>query len=130
MIVNRLWKKHGFTLPNWVAIPLTFFFVNIFWVFFRADSLSDAMLIVQSMFNNFDLNLTQDFTSNLPSILPNSVNMIILFAAFVLGVVGKTAYQQMESEEYYCWKSAVTIVAFAVGCLFISRVVTFLYFNF
>ena len=130
MMVNRLWKKHGVTLPNWVAIPLTFFFVNIFWVFFRADSLSDAMLIVQSMFNNFNLNLTQDFTSNLPSILPNSVNMMILFASFVLGVVGKTAYWQMESEGHYRWKSVATIVAFVVGCLFISRVVTFLYFNF
>lgn len=31
MIVNRLWKKHGVTLPNQVAIPLTFFFVNIYW---------------------------------------------------------------------------------------------------
>ena len=88
------------------------------------------MLIVSSMFNNLDLSLTQNFTSNLPSILPNSVNMMILFAAFVLGVVGKTAYQQMESKGHYGWKSAVTIVAFAVGCLFISRVVTFLYFNF
>ena len=88
------------------------------------------MLIVQSMFNNIHLSLTQDFTSNLPSILPNTVNMMILFASFVLGVVGKTAYQQMESEGHYRWKSAVTIVAFVVGCLFISRVVTFLYFNF
>lgn len=130
MMVNRLWKKHGVPLPNWMAIPLTFFFVNIFWVFFRAESLSDAMLIVQSMFNNFNLNLTQDFTSNLSSILPNSVNMMILFASFVLGVVGKTAYLQMETKGHYRWKSVVTIVAFVVGCLFISRVVTFLYFNF
>lgn len=130
MMVNRLWKKHGVTLPNWVAIPLTFFFVNIFWVFFRAESLNDAILIVQSMFNNFNLNLTQDFTSNLPSILPNSVNMMILFASFVLGVVGKTAYLQMETKGHYRWKSVATIVAFVVGCLFISRVVTFLYFNF
>ena len=130
MMVNRLWKKHGVTLPNWVAIPLTFFFVNIYWVFFRAESLSDAMLIVQSMFNNFNLNLTQDFTSNLPSILPNSVNLMILFASFVLGVVGKTAYQQMEIKGHYRWKSVATIVAFVMGCLFISRVVTFLYFNF
>ncbi len=130
MIVNRLWKKYGFTLPNWVAIPLTFFFVNIYWVFFRAESLSEALLIVSSMFDNLNLSLTQDFRSNLPSILPNNVNMMILFASFVLGVVGKTAYQQMESEEHYRWKSAVTILAFVVGCLFISRVVTFLYFNF
>lgn len=130
MIVNRLWKKYGVTLPNWIAIPLTFIFVNIFWVFFRADSLSDAMLIVSSMFNNMNLSLSQDFTSNLPSILPNKVNMMILFSSFVLGTVGKTAYQWMETKGHYRLKSAVTIVTFVVGCLFISRVVTFLYFNF
>ena len=130
MIVNRLWKKYGVTLPNWIAIPLTFFFVNIFWVFFRADSLSDAMLIVKSMFDNTNLILTQDFTSNLASILPNKVNMMILFASFVIGVSGKTAYQWMETKGHYRWKSMVTVVAFVVGCLYISRVVTFLYFNF
>ena len=130
MIVNRLWKKYGVTLPNWMAIPLTFFFVNIFWVFFRADSLSDAMLIVSSMFNNLNLSLSQDFTSNLPSILPNKVNMMILFASFILGFFGKTAFQWMETKGLYRWKSAVTIATFVVGCLFISRVVTFLYFNF
>lgn len=130
MIVNRLWKKYGVTLPNWFAIPLTFFFVNIFWVFFRADSLSDAMLIVSSMFNNINLSLTMDFRSNLASLLPNSINMMILFISFIFGVVGKTAYQWMETKNFYRWKSAVTIVSFVVGCLFISRVATFLYFNF
>lgn len=130
MIVNRLWKKYGVTLPNWIAIPLTFFFVNIFWVFFRADSLSDAMQIVAAMFNNMNLSLSQDFTSNLPSILPNKVNMMILFASFILGFFGKTAFQWMETKGLYRWKSAVTIATFVVGCLFISRVVTFLYFNF
>jgi D-alanyl-lipoteichoic acid acyltransferase DltB (MBOAT superfamily) len=130
MIVNRLWKKHGVTLPNWVAIPLTFFFVNIYWVFFRAESLSDAMLIVQSMFNNFDLSLSSYYEANLTSILPVRTNLGILLISFILGGIGKTAYQQMETKGHYYWKSVATIVAFVVGCLFISRVVTFLYFNF
>ena len=56
--------------------------------------------------------------------------MMFLFASFVLGVFGKTAYQWMESKGLYRWKAVVTVVAFVVGCIFISRVVTFLYFNF
>ena len=130
MIVNRLWKKYGVTLPNWIAIPLTFFFVNIFWVFFRADSLSNAMQIVAAMFNNWDLTLTRSYTDNLSTIMPYSMNRMILFLSFVLGVFGKTAYQWMETKGHYRWKSAATIVTFVIGCLFISRVVTFLYFNF
>ena len=130
MIVNRLWKKYGVTLPNWIAIPLTFIFVNIFWIFFRADSLSDAMQIVAAMFNNWDLTLTRSYTDNLSTIMPYSMNRMILFLSFVFGVFGKTAYQWMETKGHYRWKSAATIVTFVIGCLFISRVVTFLYFNF
>lgn len=130
MIVNRLWKKYGFTLPNWVAIPLTFFFVNIFWVFFRANSLSDALLIVQSMFNNMNLGITKNFSVNLGSILPNKVNVMILFSSFVLGVFGKTAYDWMQTKGLCWWKSILTVVAFVASSLFISRIVTFLYFNF
>lgn len=129
-IINRIWKHKAFRLPNWFTIPLTFFFVNIFWVFFRADSLADAWQIVSSMFNNLDLTLKEDFTSNLPSILPNRYNMLILFSAFILGVFGKTAYQWMETDRYYCIKMLATIVTFILGCLFVSRIVTFLYFNF
>lgn len=130
MIVNRLWKKYGISLPKWFAIALTFFFVNIYWVFFRANSINDAIHIVSSMFNNINLYLTQDFTSNLPSILPNKINMSILLIAFIIGFFGKTAYQYMEIKKYWYLKSVMTIITFVAGCLFISRVVTFLYFNF
>ena len=130
MIVNRLWKKYGISLPKWFAIALTFFFVNIYWVFFRANSINEAIHIVSSMFNNINLYLTQDFTSNLPSILPNKINMSILLIAFIIGFFGKTAYQYMEIKKYWYLKSVMTIITFVAGCLFISRVVTFLYFNF
>lgn len=129
-IINRIWKHKAFRLPNCLTIPLTFFFVNIFWVFFRADSLADAWQIVSSMFNNLDLTLKEDFTSNLSSILPNRYNMLILFSAFILGVFGKTAYQWMETDRYYYIKMLATIATFILGCLFVSRIVTFLYFNF
>lgn len=129
-IVNRIWKHNAFQLPNWFTIPLTFFFVNIFWVFFRADSIADAMLIVSSMFNNFELTLTDDFRHNLSSIIPNKYNMLILFSAFILGVFGKTAYGWIGTDRYYHVKSVAIIAAFIIGCLFISRIVTFLYFNF
>lgn len=129
-IINRIWKHKAVRLPNCLTIPLTFFFVNIFWVFFRADSLADAWQIVSSMFNNLDLTLKEDFTSNLPSILPNRYNMLILFSAFILGVFGKTAYQWMETDRYYYIKMLATIATFILGCLFVSRIVTFLYFNF
>ena len=129
-VVNRLWKHKGFPLPNILSIPFTFFFVNIFWVFFRAESLSRAWNIVQSMFNNLEFVLTDNLRTNLASILPNRYNMLILFTGIVLAFIGKTAYQQVQTTNHYYVKSVLTILIFTISCLFISRVVTFLYFNF
>ena len=130
-VINRIWKKHGpFKIPNLVSIALTFFFVNIFWVFFRAESLDKAWTIIFSMFNNLSFSLTEDFRSNLASILPNKYNMMILFVAMIISVFGPTAYDIMNKTGHAKVKAAVTVVSFVVGVLFISRVVTFLYFNF
>lgn len=129
-LINRLWKSHCRPIPNIISIPLTFFFVNIFWVFFRAESVERAWFIIYSMFNNLDLSLTQDYRNQLLSILPNKVNIIILFASFILGVLGPTSYKFMQSEGKTRIKQIVSIIVFIVSLFFISRVVTFLYFNF
>lgn len=130
VILNRLWKKAGHPLPNWISIPLTLFFINIFWVFFRADSLTDAMLIVTSMFDNTNLSLTMNYKTQLATMIDPKLVMIILLVSFPLAFLGKTAYQWMEQKDLYRWKSAATIILFVIECLFISRVVSFLYFNF
>jgi D-alanyl-lipoteichoic acid acyltransferase DltB (MBOAT superfamily) len=51
LIIYRLWSKNGsFSMPNIVAIPLTFIFVNITWVFFRAPSWGTASTLLERMF--------------------------------------------------------------------------------
>lgn len=130
MVVHRIWSHRGYELPNWVATCVTFFFVNIFWVIFRADSLSQAGCVIRAMFDNTQLALTETVTSHLPSILPNSVNMIILFTAIFIGVVGPTAYKLTFENKSYRFKQVIAVACFVTGVLFVSRVVTFLYFNF
>ena len=49
--INRLWSKFGYRLPKYLAWFLTFNFVNIAWVFFRATSVKQAMEVLNSMFN-------------------------------------------------------------------------------
>lgn len=129
-LINRLWKNHCRPIPNIISIPLTFFFVNIFWVFFRAESVERALLVISSMFNNLNFTLTPDYKHQLVSILPYTINMIILFISFILAVFGPTAYQFMQSDGKIRIKQIISIIVFIVSLFFISRVVTFLYFNF
>jgi len=47
--VHRTWKNGGHRLPTVPAWIVTFLFVNIAWVFFRAASVSDAVAVLRSM---------------------------------------------------------------------------------
>lgn len=130
VMIHRIWKKKGHSMPSWLGMFITFFFINILWVLFRADNMHEAWVIISSMFDNHQFYLSQAYTSHLPSILPNTVNMMILFFAMLAGVIGPTAYQLINDYGWHRAKQAVTVICFVGGVLFISRVVTFLYFNF
>ena len=49
MVVHRLWQKSGLILPKLLAWFLTFQFVNVAWIFFRADSFATAINILKGM---------------------------------------------------------------------------------
>jgi D-alanyl-lipoteichoic acid acyltransferase DltB (MBOAT superfamily) len=49
LVIHRFWKKLGFTLPAFLAWFITFNFINIAWVFFRAKEWSDAMKVLSGM---------------------------------------------------------------------------------
>lgn len=49
--INRLWSRKQFKLPPFLAWFITFNFVNIAWVFFRATSVNQALEVLGSMFN-------------------------------------------------------------------------------
>lgn len=51
LIVHRAWGRFGVPLPSALAWLLTFGFVNLTWVFFRAESMADALQILRGMFD-------------------------------------------------------------------------------
>jgi D-alanyl-lipoteichoic acid acyltransferase DltB (MBOAT superfamily) len=58
VMVQRLWSKVGVKLWTWLAWLITFNFVNIAWVFFRAKEWESAIKVLSGMFSlkNLDLN--------------------------------------------------------------------------
>ena len=58
LMVQVFWSKLGFKLWTWVAWLITFNFVNITWVFFRAKEWNDALKVLGGMFSlDFPVNL-------------------------------------------------------------------------
>lgn len=48
--VHRIWKWLGFSMHRYVAWFITFNFVNVTWVFFRAETWDDAIKVLKGMF--------------------------------------------------------------------------------
>lgn len=49
LMAHRLWNRMGLRMPAFPAWLLTFMFANVAWVFFRAESVSGAMAILEGM---------------------------------------------------------------------------------
>ena len=49
LAAHRLWKGWGRTLPPALAWLVTFAFVNVAWVFFRAKTMDDALRVLHGM---------------------------------------------------------------------------------
>lgn len=49
MVLHRLWSRFGFRLPVVVSWLLTFNFVNLTWIFFRARDMDSALGVIRGM---------------------------------------------------------------------------------
>jgi len=50
LVIHRLWQSLGFKLNRILAWFITFNFINIAWVFFRAKEFDDALKVLHGMF--------------------------------------------------------------------------------
>ena len=50
LVIHRIWKKLGMTMPTLLAWFITFNFINIAWVFFRALNFDAAIKVLKGMF--------------------------------------------------------------------------------
>lgn len=49
LVIHRAWSGFGLRMPTAIAWLLTFNFINLTWIFFRADSLEAALRILRGM---------------------------------------------------------------------------------
>lgn len=149
LIINHLWRamqktqgrdKSGSTiLGTTMARCLTIFAVVVGWVFFRAEDLNSAKLIINGMFgiNGFKLGILLDSVwkgyiwiivlSCIVLLLPNSLQLLSRF--------NPALSDNIESPFRFYWKPnfvwGITIaVMFSLAILSFSQVMEFIYFQF
>ena len=147
LVVHRLWMKTGFHLNKILAWILTFNFINIAWVFFRAKSWEDSLSIIKGMAGFNGILVSHNLESNpfwqkLTVIgikfgewranLPNSENIVYFLCIALIPFVLLTKNSNHLLEKFSpSWKNALAIsVLMACGLLLLNQSTTFLYFKF
>jgi len=144
LIVQKFWSKLGFKLWTWLAWLITFNFVNITWVFFRAKEWDDAVKILGSMFSLSNISLPGFLEKNFLFLSQYGVNFnrwlgqtpegrltfIWIIAGFALIIFSKNSIQKLHTFQPGIINIAFTSFILAIGLLSITKKSEFLYFNF
>lgn len=143
VITRRFKEQFGKLHPvlNWL---ITFLFINVTWVIFRADTIQDAVHLIKRIvlfdFGEVSTGLINSF--NLPELvfLDKMVHILkfcslffligFTVIAFLLLFKSENSYEKMKSFKPTFFRMVVTAFLLAWCIVSFSGVSTFLYFNF
>ncbi|MEZ4693102.1 MAG: MBOAT family O-acyltransferase, partial [Aliarcobacter sp.] len=140
LIIHRAWTNLGFRMNTILAWFITFNFVNIAWVFFRAKEWEDAIKVLSSMFSLDNVVLPNlDFLNNfkimLRDVFINITNepekpLVWIILGFVLILFFNNSMEKMVNFKVDKKIAIFTIISFVIAVLSLNKVSEFLYFNF
>jgi alginate O-acetyltransferase complex protein AlgI len=143
LIVNRLWRYTHVRVPKFLCWFLTFQFVNMAWVFFRAKSFDDALKVLKGMAGMTGIVLPEglSFLSGLKRhgiafgdvfvAIPGDDRLLYsLLVSFILAVFFRNSNEMLE-RFVPNWKTAFALAVVSVyAILNLQKVSEFIYFNF
>jgi hypothetical protein len=145
LIIHRLWSNLGFKLYTWIAWFITFNFVNVAWVFFRAKEWEDAIKVLKGMvgFSGIALPgflksklffLSQyevSFGGWLSNISGNFETIIYLMIIFISVLFFKNSIENKNNFYMNSFKFTIFSIILIILSLFSQNTYSeFLYFNF
>ncbi|MBX2895928.1 MAG: MBOAT family protein [Cyclobacteriaceae bacterium] len=122
--LHRFFSKFRFQLPKFISILITFLFVNVTWVFFRADGWQTATNLLSAMAGlNF---------SNTSFVLINDFYSLPVWIAAVILLFGRNTNQIASGFNFsinYGWRLMILII---LNLLYLNSTISqeFLYFDF
>lgn len=144
IVIHRAWKSFGLSMNKYLALFITFNFINITWIFFRAKDLDSAFKVLGGMGGHYGIVLPS-FLSNkfaflgqfgvsfgrfLLTIKGDMLTFTVIISAFVIILLFNnsiTLSKQLKPTLYFQMWTSITL---AFGLLSLTKVSEFLYFNF
>lgn len=143
MIAHAVWVRMGMVMNRFVAWFVTFNFINLSWVFFRANDFDSAKKVLGAMFAG-DLVLDYHFREKLGFLQNENIsygpwlqdihaeNKVILYLAVALVVVTLWNNSNVLAQKvrYSRWQAVAASFLFLSAVVNMNTVSEFLYFNF
>jgi alginate O-acetyltransferase complex protein AlgI len=134
LAINQYWKKSKIMkLPHWLSWLVTFFIIDLGFVFFRAPNLSAALLLLTRMFNPHDLLGTSNVFDMYGGVTSNVIIYAIpQIAGLAAAFIGKSS-DQLAHEFKPSWRTyAVASACMLIAMLYLNSNVAqpFVYFGF
>jgi alginate O-acetyltransferase complex protein AlgI len=124
LVFHRQFEKLSWKMPDWLGIVITFAFVNIAWVFFRAVSWHDAMNVLKAMIGMG--NPVSEFT------LISEYQFIPIWIVAAVLLFTKNTNELtvlFRPDRKYMWRMVLLVV---INLIFLNSILNqeFLYFDF
>ena len=147
LVIHRFWEHLGFKLWKWFAWFITFNFINIAWVFFRAQEWDDAIRVLRGMAGLTQRGMSEQFATLLSYINPLSdhtfhfinfhafisiATLEMLLLGFYIVLFTKNSMEILATFKYKLYQAIfIVLTIWSVHFLSITGVQSqFLYFNF
>lgn len=146
LVLHRVWSQYNFHIPRVLAWFLTFNFINITWIFFRAKEWEDAVKVLSSMFNLDNVVLPNPLATKLAFLQDYGISfggwianidgdggkylIPLCIFAFIIILLFKNSMQKMKSFTPNKKVAVFTAFLLSFGIISLTKVSEFLYFNF
>lgn len=137
--IQRLWSDRNIRLHSLIAWIITFNFVNITWIFFRARKWEDAMKVLRGMISWETISLPElprlgnpllTTMTGLKNINGNLLMILFISVSFIIVLALKNTNHYMESFTPKWFYLFGTMLMFLIAIYFLNTPTEFLYFNF
>lgn len=144
IVAHRAWQQMGQKMNSLLAWFITFNFINITWIFFRAKDWEDAKNVLFGMIGlngvMFPEKYAKYFTSVSDSMLQfgnvyehingNDKTTLYILLGFIITLIFKNSMQKLHCFEPTRFNLFYTLMVFLASVSMMSQVSEFLYFNF
>ena len=141
ILIHRVWKNSERKMNKLLGWFITINLVNIFWVFFRAETLNGALKVLKGMFDYKSLitivfeieqknNLMRMHQEIKDSFVVNEIDITILLFATIITFLLNNTFNIVNSLKINIKNCFVLAFLFSISICYFNGISNFLYFNF